>query len=290
MTTPGSRPLALITGASSGIGQETARELARRGWRTILLARREELLRELAEELSPLAPSAVVTADLAQPDGPEKAASHILETHGPIDALVNNAGFGIYATFLRHAPQDHARLMQVNYFAPLALIRAFLPAMLARGHGRIVNISSMSAKIGPWGHSGYAASKAALRAMTESLDAEYRAHGVRFSCVFPGIIATPYFMNPGMSVLFRKVQRYAISPQRCARLVANVVERPRIWACVPWHYRILDALGALSPTLAHRIVARSSRAADAAAAGPPPDRSEATGPSIPQVEPAPSTR
>lgn len=253
------RRYALVTGASSGIGLAVARELARRGWGTFLLARRGHLLDALAQELSPLAPSVPVVADLAEEGAAEDAASRILSTHGAIDALVNNAGYGLYEPFLSHEPADHRRLMQVNYFAPLSLIRAFLPSMLTLGHGGVVNVASMSAKMGPWGHSGYSASKAALRALTETLDAEFGPKGVRFSCLFPGIVDTPYFERGGLRTLFTLMRKRAIPAPRCARAICNAIERPRIWICVPWHYRLLDAMAAVSPTAAHRVVATSSR-------------------------------
>jgi len=257
--TDATRKVALVTGASSGIGEAVARELARRGWGTILVARREHLLRSLAAELSELAPSVAVRVDLAEPGAATDAADKILSAHGPISALVNNAGFGIYEPFLDHELADHYRLMQVNHFAALELTRAFLPAMVARGGGAVVNVCSMSAKMGPWGHSGYAASKAAMRAMTETLDAEFAPNGVRLSCLFPGIVDTPYFKMPRMRALFPKVEARKIAPERCARAICRLLTHPRTWKCVPSHYRLLDVVAACSAQLAHAIVARNSR-------------------------------
>lgn len=253
------RPFAVVTGASSGIGLAVAQELARRGWGTFLLARRMHLLTAAARELSQTAPSIPIGVDLADPGAAEAVAAEILDTHGPVDALVNNAGFGLYRPFLEHAPADHARLMQVNYFSSLSLIRSFLPSMIAQGHGTVVNVSSSSAKMGPWGHAGYAASKAAMRALTECLHAEHAPRGVRFSCVFPGIVDTPYFEKAGWEALYAKMRSHAISAERCARGICNVIQRPRVWASIPGHYRLLDAIAAFSPRLAHAIVARSSQ-------------------------------
>lgn len=250
---------AVVTGASSGIGEAVARELARRGWGTFLLARRLERLETLAKELRATAPSTPLFVDLADPGAAQAVASRILSMHGPVDALVNNAGFGIYEPFLDHSVNDHRRLMQVNYHSPLSLMRAFLPSMRDRGSGTVVNVSSMSAKMGPWGHSGYAASKAALRALTETLDAEFSPHGVRLSCLFPGIVDTPYFREPRMQQLFEKVKHRAIPAERCARAVCDLVDAPRIWRCEPGFYRMLDALCALNARLAHALVARGSR-------------------------------
>lgn len=253
------RRFAVVTGASSGIGLATARELARRGWGTFLLARRKHALDALAEELANEAPSVALPVDLARPEAVKEVAEHILATHGPVDALVNNAGFGLYEPFLAHSLDDHRRLMQVNYFAPLSLTLALLPSMVHQGRGAVINIASMSAKMGPWGHSGYAASKSALRALTETLEAEFGPQGVHASCIFPGIVDTPYFDKGGLRTLFIKMRKRAISPERCAKAVCDALLRPRVWVCVPRHYRLLDLISACSHGLAHAVVARSSR-------------------------------
>lgn len=206
-----------------------------------------------------MAPSVAIRVDLSERGAATKAGEEILKAHGPIAAVVNNAGFGIYEPFLDHTLADHERLMQVNYFAALELSRSLLPSMVAHGGGTIVNVCSMSAKMGPWGHSGYAASKAALRAMSETLDAEFASKGVRVSCIFPGIVATPYFQQPRMKALLPKVESRAITPERCARAVCRLLTHPRIWKCVPSHYRLLDVVAACSARLAHAIVARNSR-------------------------------
>jgi short-subunit dehydrogenase len=253
-------PLAVVTGASSGIGMAVARLLARRGCRTILVARRTQVLDTLAEELSGHAPCCAAPADLSDPAATSAIGHHILRRYGPVDILINNAGFGIYRDFARQTWGDHERLMAVNYRAPLMLTRAFLPGMLSHGRGHIINVSSMAARIGPWGHAGYAASKAALRAMTEVLAAEYNSRGVHVSCVFPGIIDTPYFRIGGLGPLFDRLKRHAITPERCASAIVGLLDRPRVWAYVPRHYRLLDLVAAVSPPLAHAIVARKSRA------------------------------
>lgn len=222
------------------------------------VARRERLLRSLAAELSPLAPSSAICVDFVEPGAAGQAAHEILASHGPVSALVNNAGFGIDEPFLDHQLVDHYQLMQVNDFAPLELTRVLLPAMVSRGAGAIVNVSSMSAKMGPWGQSGYAASKAALRAMTETLDAECAPHGVRLSRVFPGVVATLYFAHARMKALFPKVEGRAVAPERCARAICRLLRHPRTWKCVPAHDRLLDRVSACNARLAHAIVARSS--------------------------------
>lgn len=251
------RPLALITGASSGIGERVARRLAARGLRTLLVARRIDRLERLAAELGAIAPSVAVAIDLAQADAVEPAVARLLEEHGPAQVLVNNAGFGRYGSFLEHAPEDHRRLMEVNYFAAVATLRAVLPGMLQRRRGHVINIASISAKMGPWGHAGYSAAKAALVSLTQTLAAEHPDDGLHFSYVNPGIIDTEYFDELGG--LGERVGTRKIPADVVAEGIVGLLDRPRLELCIPRHYRFLDLLKALHPGLAHRIVRDQSR-------------------------------
>ncbi len=263
-----SQPLAIVTGASSGIGASVARALAVRGWRTVLIARREAALRDLAAELSALAPSDYAVADLSNLDSIEPVLEAVMGRHGAPALLVNNAGFGLYKPFLDHSIAEHERLMNVLYFAPVRATRVVLPHMLARpagdaalggARGQVINVSSMSVKMGAWGHAGYGAAKSALRTLTQTLAAEHRGDGVRFSTVCPGIVDTAYFTKPDIAPLFSKMRGRAIGPDRVARAVVGLLRRPRLEVCVPWHYRALDLISAISPGLAHRMVAGQSR-------------------------------
>lgn len=250
---------AVITGASSGIGRAVAIQLASRGWGTFLVARRTPILEELAASLRPTAPSIAVTADLSDAAQIQDAVGEVLRHPVQVSLLINNAGFGHYRTCLSHGLSEHRRLMDVNYFAPLQLITSFLPHMLQNRGGHIINILSMSAKMAPWGHSGYAASKAALRALGESLEAEYSPRGVRVSGVFPGLVDTPYFDGHEKASLRRRMQPRMISAEACARTICRVVDRPRLSTCTPRHYRLLDLIAAFSPSAAHALVTRHSR-------------------------------
>lgn len=251
--------LALVTGASSGIGLCIARGLAQRGWPTVLLARREAELRTLAAELSRFAPSHVVPADLADPSDLERAASSLSREFPALSLLINNAGANEYAPFHARAWADHERTLRLNYTAPARLIHALLPGMLERRRGHVINIASISAKLGPWGHSTYAAAKAALASLTQTLAGEHEGRGVHFSVVFPGIVRTPYFERESYAALYRRQQSRAIPPERVAKTVLRLLDRPRLEVCIPAHFRALDLVKAISPTLAHRLVTRESR-------------------------------
>lgn len=251
-------PTALVTGASSGIGAEVATLLAERGYRTVLVARRVDRLADLAARLSALAPSVAVAADLADPGGIEPTLRPALERHGPIEVVVNCAGNGLFAPFLGQSVEQQRRLFEVHYFAPVAITRLVLPDMVRRRRGHVINIASMAAKMGPWGHSSYAAAKAALIAMTQSLAAEHRDDGVQFSYVCPGIVDTAFFARPEYDELRGRVRRYAVSPTMAARRIVGLLDRPRLGITIPGHYRLLDLVAALSPRFASWLVQQHS--------------------------------
>ncbi|TJZ44596.1 SDR family oxidoreductase [Streptomyces piniterrae] len=253
--------LAVVSGSSSGIGREIAGALARRGYRTVLIARRGEVLRELARDLSRHAPSTPVALDLSDGGALDSMLPRVLDGVGPVDVLVNAAGQGSYKPFLECTPDEHQRMMQVHYGAAAAMIRAVLPSMLARGSGHVINIGSISAKMGPWGHSGYAAAKAALTSLTETLAAEHLGSGVHFSIVQPGFVDTPFFNGPSLRLLRAQNERRMIAPARVACRALRVLDHPRLQLCVPRSYRVVDLIAALSPALLHRLVAVRSRPA-----------------------------
>jgi short-subunit dehydrogenase len=259
----GDLPAALVTGASSGIGRATAIALVRRGFRLILVARREDRLRTLADQFNGTAPATVIPLDLSDADATKAGVATVLERHGPVQVLVNNAGFGIYRPFLDLDDEAVRDFMQVHYFSAVELIRALLPGMLERGSGHVINVASIATKVGPWGHSGYAASKSALAALTQSLACEYADRGVHFSCVNPGIVQSAFFDAPSYKGMCPTVQRRGISSDVVARRIVSLLDRPRIELCIPAHYRAIDWVRALSPAWAQRIVARSSRPGNA---------------------------
>jgi NAD(P)-dependent dehydrogenase (short-subunit alcohol dehydrogenase family) len=184
---------ALVTGASTGIGAAIARDLAAAGCTVAICARRADLLAGVLADC-PGGRSWVV--DLADLDGVSAFAHAASDELGGIDILVNNAGMPKrrHATALSVDEVD--RVMALNYLSPVRLILALLPEMLARGDGRIVNISSVAARFGPPREGAYAASKAAISAFSESLAVDISGSGVTVHVVNPGIIDTELFQLP----------------------------------------------------------------------------------------------
>lgn len=252
-------PFAVVTGASGGIGRCLAARLAERGLGVVLIARREPALRETADALPDDARCAVVPVDLADAEATGRAIDTVCERAGTPDVFVHCAGLGQYQPMLAHGPDIEQRVMRVNYHAAAQIIRRTLPGMLERGSGAIINVASIAVNMGPWGHAAYTASKAAVVAMTQSLAAEHAGSGVNFGYVKPGIVRTAFFESPDMQPLWKRVEKHAIDPDLVARRIARLLDRPRLELVVPRHYRVLDWINAISPTLLHRLVTRNSR-------------------------------
>ncbi|MFN0056635.1 MAG: SDR family NAD(P)-dependent oxidoreductase [Planctomycetales bacterium] len=186
---------ALVTGASSGIGAEFARQLAARGMHLILVARREVLLQQLAEELHRQhgTKCEILVADLSQPAEPVRLLEEVQRRGLTIELLVNNAGFGYVTEVDRTDVSRVLNLIQLNIAALAELTLRVLPEMLQRGHGGIINVASVAA-FQPVGYMGaYAASKAFVLHFSESLWAEARTKGVTVTTLCPGTTRTEFF-------------------------------------------------------------------------------------------------
>jgi NADP-dependent 3-hydroxy acid dehydrogenase YdfG len=181
--------VSIVTGASSGIGEATARLLASQGARVVVAARRAERLRSLADQL----PGALaVPTDVTDGAQVRHLVERTLEHHGRIDALVNNAGQGLHVPIADLHPDDLRAVFDLNVIAPLALLRAVLPSMRAQGRGAVVNVSSAtSLRVIP-GLGGYAATKAALNLLSHTARLELADAGIAVSVVYPKLTATEF--------------------------------------------------------------------------------------------------
>jgi short-subunit dehydrogenase len=181
---------ALVTGASGGIGGATARALARAGMNVAVTGRRLSVLESLVAQLRAAGVRAEsLSADLTDPAGAEAVIERAEQTMGAVDVLVNNAGVEYASAFDRAPREELLETVAVNLTAPLLMTRKVLPAMLSRGSGHVVFISSLAGKAGTPYEAAYSATKAALVGLTQSLRFEYRTAPVGFSVVCPGFAA-----------------------------------------------------------------------------------------------------
>jgi uncharacterized protein len=245
--------IALITGASSGIGEATAHRLAREpGTSLVLVARREERLRALASSLGEQRVS-WVAADLVDQDAPARILAHVQERHGRLDLLVNNAGSGWRARFADGGYENVRRTMAINFDAPVRLTEALLPLLRASAPSAIVNVASTAARVARAGTGAYSASKFALAGWSDALWAEERAHGVHVGLVLPGFIATEGF--PQTELTEKAITRWAVStPEQGAEAIfqAGVGRRPERY--VPRPYALAAAFRVLTPGLVRHVM------------------------------------
>ncbi|HEY3368740.1 MAG TPA: SDR family NAD(P)-dependent oxidoreductase [Symbiobacteriaceae bacterium] len=228
----------VITGASSGIGEATARLLAREGHKLALAARRVERLEALAAELAGLTDVLVVRADVAQPADLEDLARQAGERFGAIDVWINNAGIGNGPPWYEQDPAAIARVIDTNLTGPILGARAALPWMRKQGSGLIINIGSVAGSIGTAGV--YSATKFGLRGFSESLRREVARFGVKVAHVSPGFIRTE---------MTASVRMRMPSADVAARVIARLIRRPKREVVVPGWYRMLIALNRISPAL-----------------------------------------
>lgn len=189
------RRLALVTGASAGIGAAFARILASHGYDVALTARRTDRLDQIAEEIRLRygVETLTVAADLAQPEGPGQILDHLTAHGRTVDALVNNAGYGLPGTYADTRWADQAAFLQVMVTAPCELAHRVLPGMVQRRFGRIVNVASLAGLVpGAAGHTLYAASKSLLIKFSQSLSLEVANEGVHVTALCPGFTFTEF--------------------------------------------------------------------------------------------------
>jgi uncharacterized protein len=239
-----------VTGASSGIGAEISRLLARRGWHCVLLARREDRLRALAEELG----GEYELCDVADRTAVDRVAARVLERHPSIHLLVNNAGIPARATFLEGDPEP---AMRTNYLGGIWCLRAFLPGLEAAAPSDVVNVVSVAGVIAVPASGPYSASKHAQLAFSRATAAQLRSRGIRVHTVKPGFAETEGF--PQSNRLPRPLQRLVIGPKTVAEHVVASVEHGRGETTVPRYYAVAGVLQAVFPNLLARILGRARR-------------------------------
>jgi short-subunit dehydrogenase len=245
---------ALVTGASAGIGEAFARAYARRGMNLVLTARREDRLEKLALELGREhgCQSIVLPADLSRPDAPHDLFVATSAAGAKVDVLVNNAGYGVGGHYQHRGWRQHADFIQVMVTAVAHLVHLYLPDMIERGHGRVINVASVSGLLpGSKGHTLYGAAKSFLIKFSESLSLELAGTGVNVTATCPGLTYSEFHDVLGNRAQVSKFPRLAW-------MDADEVVEASIAACerrdpVYVAGRVNQALAGLTKLMPHRL-------------------------------------
>jgi short-subunit dehydrogenase len=235
---------AIVTGASSGIGEETARRLGREGYHVIAVARREDRLKALGV-------GGYLALDLTEADAPAKLRAHIETEHGGrLDLLVNNAGAAWRGKFADGGWENVQRHMELNFDAQVRVVEALLPLLRAAAPSAIVNVASTAGRVGRYGSGAYSASKFAFAGWSDSLFLEEREHGVHVGLVLPGFVATEGF--PQQELRDRPLTRWIVStPDKVAQAIVDCANgKPERY--VPRPYALVPVLRAVAPGLLRR--------------------------------------
>jgi short-subunit dehydrogenase len=240
--------VAVVTGASSGIGRALAKRLAAAGCKVGLVARRREELEALAREVEQAGGTAAFApADVAERQQTLSAIREVAAKLGPVDLLVANAGVGAPTLLDPVNIGDVERMVRVNLLGVVYSIEAVLPGMLQRGRGHLAAVSSLGAYKGMPGESAYCASKAAVNVYMEGLRIQLREHGVRVTTVCPGFVATP------MTAVNRFKMPFLLTADEAARRIVGALRRGVKVYNFPWQATLLMKLLAWLPD---RAVAR----------------------------------
>jgi short-subunit dehydrogenase len=233
--------VALVTGASSGIGEAAARSLAGRKARVILTARRTDRLERLAAEIRAAGDgdALVLPGDLTAPGEIERIAKESLAWKGRVDVLVNNAGVGRMRFLEDLDPQADIRpVLELDLTAPILLARALLPPMIERRAGCIINIGSTSGLMALPTSSIYCAAKFGLRGFNDALRREVRGTGIQVCLVCPGPVHTEFGLHSGRvaGAVEPSSMRLALPAEDLGECIADIVRRPRPRAVIPWYF------------------------------------------------------
>jgi short-subunit dehydrogenase len=232
----------LITGASSGIGRGLALTIAKRGGRLGLIARREELLDEIVNEIRAATGTAIaIGADVRDENALKQAADRIRAELGPIDVLIANAGIGVTDHAAQLDPEKVAEVMNVNVLGAVNSAAAVLPQMVERGSGQLVAIASLAGYRGLAKSAAYCASKAALSAFFESLRIDLRHTGVTVSIIYPGFIKTP--LTSGRQAKMP----YLMELDDGVNKIASAIEKGKKSYAFPWQLATVVRAGLVMP-------------------------------------------
>lgn len=248
--------LVLITGASRGIGKQLALDFAGQGARCLLVARDGSALEANRRELPEPERHACYPCDVARREEVDAMARRVLAENGALDILVNNAGVSRYTRFLDTPIEEQEALMRINYWGMVYCTRAFLPAMLERNSGHIVNLSSISGRLGTVRHTAYCASKFAVAGFSESLYFELLGTGVKITIVNPGVVETHLFDHASFSDFPDKLRNMKKPPNLLTRKILRGIRKGKFEITFPGSLWTGVVVRAVCPPLFRILQAR----------------------------------
>jgi short-subunit dehydrogenase len=249
--------VAVVTGASSGIGAALTRALSSRGWQCVILGRRAERLQQIADDTG----AEVEICDVSDRGQVEETAARVLERHPAVSLLVNNAGIPAHGTFLSASPERIEQVIRTNYLGSVWVLRAFLPGLERARPSRLVNIVSVAGTTVVPDSGPYSSSKHAQLAFSRALRAELRPRGVSVLTVNPGPVTTEGF--PQTRLVARRSLRWVVlTPDRIAEKIVRAIERGKGEVVFPRWMRIAGISTALFPGTVTRVVARGDPGRD----------------------------
>lgn len=254
----------LITGASSGFGEDAAWLFAEEGCKVVLAARRIDRLRRLASKIQDAGGEAIaVPVDIVNPDDVDNMVKTTIDLYDRIDILFNNAGIGRVGWFEEHSVErDIDLLIRVNLIGMMQVTRMVLPHMIARREGHIINMISVAGLISPPLIASYSASKFGARAFTDSLRREVAPFGIKVSGIYPGPASTEFGSHVGKNIAYQSVRSFfnvRLSSDYVAHRVLGVAKRPRRSLVIPWWYRVVTTFDMLFPVAVDWITMLFSR-------------------------------
>ena len=250
----------LITGASSGIGKQTAIEFAKLGSSIILVARRKNKLEQVENELKQFNVNTLVcVCDVSKKDQVEELFKIVLQKFNSIDILVNNAGFAIYGSVSDLSIDEIESQMETNYFGMIYCVKNFLPLMLKKKSGHIVNVASVGASFSVPGVSSYCATKFAMLGFSEGLKHELYGTGVGLTVVSPIMVRTPLFEHPSFTNFSKFSTGVSLSSETVAKTIIKASNSSRLEIVVPSVARAVIWFKQTFPFLINPIIGRIFR-------------------------------
>jgi short-subunit dehydrogenase len=240
---PSAESIALVTGASSGIGEQFARQLAERGHRVALVARREEQLKQLADQLGGGDRAMVLPADLAVEAERDQLAGQLEQLGARVDILVNNAGYGLYRPFVETGREQELAQLRLLVEAVVDLMARYLPGMVDRRRGAVINMSSTAGLQALPYNAGYSAAKSHVLLLSEAVHEEVKDHGVTVTAVVPGPVPSGFQEASDAGYFAERLPKFTfVTPQRVAQDALRAADQGKI-SVIPGGPQVRMAFG-----------------------------------------------